>query len=390
MKNLLDTIGELNIWVENNEYKGYEPFDGLSSFLHPLMFHNWLAERVLQQAVRRFPLNIRPLIGVKQQESTKGMGFMARGYIKLWQTNQDSKWKNKALFCLDWLTENTSKKYSGASWGNHFDYASRAFQLPKFEPIVVWTAFIGHVFLDAYEFYNEEKYLETAKSSCDFIMNELPREQKTTGVCISYVPFKQLCIHNANMLGASLLSRAGVLLKNSDYIDIANKAFAYSCSCQLDNGAWYYGEEKTYHWIDNWHTGYNLDSLKLHINATGDKRFQPQLEKGFRFFKDNFFESDGKPKYYHNKLYLVDIQCAAQAIDTLSFFADEDEESLELAKKVTDWTIQNMRHKSGYFFYRKLKYKNIKVPTFHWGQATMFSALAHLYLKINQTRASQK
>ena len=46
------------------------------------------------------------------------------------------------------------------------------------------------------------------------------------------------------------------------------------------------------------------------------------------------------------------------------------------------WTIDNMQDESGYFYFRKLKWKNVKVPTLHWGQATMFSALTHLYSKL--------
>ena len=33
---------------------------------------------------------------------------------------------------------------------------------------------------------------------------------------------------------------------------------------------------------------------------------------------DYFFEADGKPKYYHNKTYPIDIHCPAQIIVTLS------------------------------------------------------------------------
>ena len=36
-----------------NNYKGYEPFDGLSSFLRPVTMNNILAERLLQQLVRQ-------------------------------------------------------------------------------------------------------------------------------------------------------------------------------------------------------------------------------------------------------------------------------------------------------------------------------------------------
>jgi hypothetical protein len=76
----------------------------------------------------------------------------------------------------------------------------------------------------------------------------------------------------------------------------------------------------------------------------------------------------------------VDIQCSSQAIDTLVFFQDADAESLALAQKVAEWTIQHMQDRSGYFYYRRYS-KHIvnKTPTLHWGQATMLCALAGLY-----------
>ena len=54
---------------------------------------------------------------------------------------------------------------------------------------------------------------------------------------------------------------------------MARAALAYSCSRQLPDGAWYYGEESRYHWIDNFHTGYNLDSIQCYIDNTGDQTF---------------------------------------------------------------------------------------------------------------------
>jgi len=38
----------LQKWVEDHNYRGYEPFDGLSSWARPLAFGNQLAERILQ------------------------------------------------------------------------------------------------------------------------------------------------------------------------------------------------------------------------------------------------------------------------------------------------------------------------------------------------------
>lgn len=377
-----NSINRLEKWIIDHDYKGYEPFDGLSSPLRPLTFGSLFAERVLQQAIRQSPINLRPLLGVRPLDSTKGRGYIAWAYLTLYQATKDEKYKDKAIDCLDWLIENKSPLYSEFSWGNHFNYSSRGGRIPIHEPTIVWTGLCGQVFLDAYQLLGDKKYLDVSQSICRWIM-DLDREQTANGICISYVAYAQSSIHNSNMIGAAMLARFGKLVNNDEYGEVAREAMRYSCNGQLDNGAWYYGEAEKYHWVDNFHTGYNLDSLKRYIDATQDRSFDENLERGFNYFKSHFFEANGRPKYYHNRAYPIDIQCAAQAIETLLYFSDMDNSSIDLAKRVAEWTIDNMQDKSGYFYYRILPMMTVKIPMIHWGQATMFKALSYLLLKLN-------
>jgi hypothetical protein len=156
----------------------------------------------------------------------------------------------------------------------------------------------------------------------------------------------------------------------------------YSCSRQLPDGSWWYAESPKYHWIDNFHTGYNLDSLKYYIEATGDAEFTPHLEGGLAFFKERFFEDSGRPRYYHTRTYPVDIQCAAQAIDTLAGFGS-DASCLALSGKVAAWTIGNMQAGDGHFYYRQYPLMKARTGMLHWGQATMFKALARLLTRMS-------
>ena len=129
----------------------------------------------------------------------------------------------------------------------------------------------------------------------------LAQEKNITGSCLSYVHYTQETIHNSNMLGAAFLARTARLTGHSEWEDVAKEAMDYSCSRQLSDGAWYYGEQPTNHWIDNFHTGYNLDSLKCYIDCTGDKTYQENLRRGFKYFKHTLFEDSGRPKYYHSR-----------------------------------------------------------------------------------------
>jgi hypothetical protein len=382
---IIKSIKLLEKWVEGHDYKGYEPFDGLSSCLKPLTFGSLLLERIFQQLVRQSPVNLRPCLGVKPHESTKGHGYMAWGYLNMYKMTGDTAYKQKAFDCLDWLDRNKAPGHLYHSWGNNFDYSSRGGRIAKYEPTIVWTSIIGQAFLDAYEMFAVERHLKVIESISAWILG-LPREQTKRGDCLAYFTFEQHSVHNSNMLGAAFLSRAAGLTQDAAAMRVAKSAMEYSCSRQRKDGSWYYAESSEYHWIDCFHTGYNLDSLKRYIESAGDTEYMENLMAGYRYFKDHFFEKNGCPRYYHNRLYPIDIQCAAQAIDTLVLFADHDKDATELARKVARWTIESMQDTNGHFYYRiyPLGIK-ARTPMIHWGQATMYKALSFLLYRAQET-----
>ena len=102
------------------------------------------------------------------------------------------------------------------------------------------------------------RYLDVADSACRWIL-ALPREQTDTGtlhqLSQSRSELDSQCQHaRRGAAGAHVAAHAESL---STWIS-ASAAMEYSCTRQLADGAWWYGEEPEYHWIDNFHTGYNL------------------------------------------------------------------------------------------------------------------------------------
>lgn len=381
IENSLKRVSE---WVEARDYKGYDPGDGLTSFLRPLTFGNEFAERLLQQAIWKSPINLRQFVGVRPLDSTKGRGFMAWGYLLRYRTTGDAKDRDRAVECLDWLDRNREPGYAGHCWGNHFDFTTRGGRMKAHTPTIVWSGLIGQAFLEAWEQLREARFLDVAQSICEWILT-LPREKTSKGSCLSYTGVKQNSVHNSNLLGSGLLARTWKHRPNDEYREVAREAALYSCERQLPDGAWWYGEDPKYHWIDNFHTAYNLDSLKRYTESTGDDSFRQNLDRGYDYFKRVFFEPSGRPRYYHDRTYPIDIQCAAQAIDTFSFFTDWDPDALGLAERVATWTVNNMQDRTGYFHYRQYPLLKSRTPYFHWGQATMVKALAHLLSRESRT-----
>jgi len=381
---LRTSIDNLQQWVERHNYRAYDPGDGNLSYLRYLTFGTHFLRRMLTASVLRTPFHIRPLMGIKPHTSTKGMGYMGWGYVKMYAATQDERYRERAAYCFDWLMTNHSPS-PHYCWGNHFTFATRGGSTFAHTPTIVWSSLIGLAFVEAYEVFGEDRYLEVAIDTAEWIKT-LPREVTSRGICLSYIPHKQESIYNSNMLGAALLAAISAHSSDNEARNIATDAMVYSCTRQNDDGSWFYGESPMYHWIDNFHTGYNLDCLKRYMESTGDRSFAPNFTRAYQYYKNHFFEATGRPKYYHNKAMPIDIQCAAQSIDTLASCSDVDSTSLDLSLLVASWTIQNMQASDGHFYYRDLGWKMIKTPMFHWGQGTMFKALAHLIVKLAVTK----
>src|SRR5258708_7532156 len=106
------SIEQLSHWLEENDYRGYDTFDGLNArFVRPFTFETNVLRTVLLQSIRRFPLNLRPVLGVTKERSSKGMGFLARGFIRLHKATGHQAWADKAETALQWLIEHQAPDY---------------------------------------------------------------------------------------------------------------------------------------------------------------------------------------------------------------------------------------------------------------------------------------
>jgi len=377
---LEQSLDRVVAWVQAHRYRAYEPADGNSSILFPLTAGKVLPMRALQQFVLRTPFNVRPLIGVWPHESAIGRGYMAWGYLVMSRNGAPARVRDEAKRCLDWLIAHRARGYEEYCWGDPYEYATRSGRRPFGEPLLIWSALIGQAFLEAFDQFKESRYLEVAESIGTWML-ALPAEPTATGRCLSYVAYRQSSIHNSNAMGAAFLARLAAVTGNAEACAVARDAMTYTCTRQRPDGAWFYAEEPKYHWIDNFHTGYNLAALRTYRTATSDCRFDTHIARGLRYFEEHFFEADGRPKYFHDRTYPVDIQCAAQAIEVLATFSDEKPELLRRAMTVAEWTIENMQAADGHFYYRDLGWMKVTTPMLHWGQATMVKALALLLEK---------
>src|SRR6266516_910004 len=61
-----DAVAAIRRWGEAHDWRGYDPYDALNSPISPfLTLGTGLGRRVLTQAVKRSPVNLRPLLWIR-------------------------------------------------------------------------------------------------------------------------------------------------------------------------------------------------------------------------------------------------------------------------------------------------------------------------------------
>ena len=178
MHTLLDSFLRLKAYCEAEDFKGWDPYDGLKSkvarTLLPLK-HSALLRLCLIQGFKRCPVNLRRWALVPKEYNAKGIGLFLQGYCNLYRLMENdveidarlgSKEKilSRIRQLADLLLELRSDKlfpgeYHGACWGYNFDWqARRLFLFPAHTPTVVATNFCATALMEAYEREFEIKF----------------------------------------------------------------------------------------------------------------------------------------------------------------------------------------------------------------------------------------
>jgi len=378
---------QLFSWCQKHDFAGHDPFDALNSRLFQAtpLAQSRNARFIWTQVVKRSPSAFRTLARVPHQRNPKGIALFALAQLaNQRRLKTDESARQTRAFLSDLLSLKLDG-YSGACWGYNFDWQSRNFFAPKNTPTIVPTAFAARALIEAGQDLQDfqdlpDEYLRTARSVCEFILRDLPRSvDNESELCFSYAPNSNTRVFNASLLAAEVLARVGKLTGEHELCNAAQRATRYVVNNQRPDGSWLYGAESKQSWIDNFHTAYVLFSLKQIIAASSSaSEFQPALERGYEYWKNNFFLADGWPKYYHRKTYPADTHAAATAIVTFLECRELDNNAAKLARNVAAWTIQNLRDANGFFYYQRRRFYTARKPYMRWTQAWMIYALARL------------
>ena len=383
-------LSKLRAYVEREDFKGYDPYDALNSRVHFSRFGKWGPVLAIQLQ-KRNPINIRSLLGIEKDYNPKGIGLLLHAYSTLYEHEASEEVLETTKKLFEWLCNNPSKGYSGYCWGYNFDWANPAKYLPAFTPSIVVTGFVGKGIFKYHHATKDPKALDVLRSSCDFILHDLPRSVTEEGICFSYTPVVKDACYNASMLGAELFAKVYSVTGEEQLRDLATQAVEFVLARQFDDGHWNYsldlesGQERRQ--ID-FHQGFVLDSLHAYLKYTQntDPKYRDALARGGAYYRHAQFAENGRSLWRLPKTWPVDIHHQAQGIITFSKLAHLDPEYFSFAEKIAAWTIAHMQDEEGFFYYRRGRFFTNRIPYMRWGQAWMMVGLSEL---LNRTKAMQ-
>ena len=378
---------ELLSWCREHDFAGHDPFDALNSRLFQAtpLAKSRNARFIWTQLVKRSPADFRELARVPPERNAKGIALFALAQIANYRRLRNEEAAELVFSFVSELLIHKLNDYSGACWGYNFDWQSRNFFAAKGTPTIVPTAFAARALIEAGQDLQDfqdwrDQCLRTARSVCDFILQDLPRTvDNDNELCFSYAPNSDTRIFNATLLAAEVLAGVGKLTGEHELCEAAERATRYVVNNQRKDGSWTYGVDPKQSWVDNFHTAYILFSLKriIDVSLCGSE-FKPALERGYEYWKNNFFLAEGWPKYYHDEPYPADAHAAASAIVTFLELSELDKNASRLAQSVASWSIQNLRDSRGFFYYQRRRFYTVRKPYMRWTQAWMLYALARL------------
>lgn len=387
LEKLKNNIVALIEYLSAEDYKGYDPYDALNSWIPFGIFGKKIQQAAIQLQLR-CPINLRPLIGIRKMRGVKACAIILQGMSIYYRFEPSGPMKEKMDRLFKWIVDNRSEGYKGYCWGVPFPLALSDKSRSKNDPSAVLASFVAESIHEYYLSTGNEEVIEVMKGVTEFIRTHVPVTETEEGLCYSYTTKIKDIIYNANSFVAETFARTYSVTGDKELKDIAVKCMNFNIARQKDSGVWPYGiHPKTgneRNQID-FHQGFVLNSIYDVVKFLGlnVKDYESTFKKGLEYYRKEQFCDDGSSYWRVPKRYPVDIHNQGVGIITFSKLSEFRADYLDFASTIASWTDRNLRNSSkGYYYFQKTKLYTNRISYIRWNQAWMLLGLAYLYSKL--------
>jgi hypothetical protein len=367
-----DAFELLSQRLEAVGFAGVDPYDALASPLLRACARGRLGELAAIQALKRLPVNLRPLLRVPQLRHTKALALLAAAHARVAPFDRSGRAAELALDLVDLLAARAIRSGGGAGYGYDFDVRTRWGAYRRGTPNAVATAFAADAFLECAQLGRAD-LLERAADCLEFAHGVLLRKHGRERF-FAYYPGAAVPVHNASMLLAGVAARfAG---SSTTLLGAAADAVAFTLRRQERDGSWPYAGPPGPRFVDGYHTAYVLEALRRWHALTGDPDALAALHRGLDLYLDRLIDPDGAPRATLGSRYPVETHAAATAISTLTRLASTDARAEAAAGRVLAYALANLVRADGRFLFRRGRYLVNRIAYVRWSDAHMLLALA--------------
>jgi len=376
-------------YARERSYIGPDYGDGMSStLLQAAPVENRWLNIVVQEVVKRAPIDVRPLLRVEHRRNYKGAALFSMANLNYHQL-RDSHDATVAEFdplgeaerLADWLVEERCSGYSGFCGGHRHEIQHFHTKGVPNDADIVSTAYAVKALLRAARAgVVGDEYATLARTATWFLVDDLNYREVPEGAKIDYHmnhPDDSYTLNSA-ALGAEMLLDIYDYFGDEDCLDRATKILDHVAAHQTDLGGWPYRipADASHLSMDSHHNGFIIESFQRYRDVVGSDRYAETLESALSFYRNELFEPDGAPNFDEQNAYPRDIHASTQGI---LVFTREGE--FDRAMRIVDWVLEHMQVRRGQFYYRAYKYHTKRVTLMRWCQAWMAYAVSELLVE---------
>lgn len=283
----LAALGRVDEHLRRIDYTGPDPYDGLG-VAWSAKLPRGRPKQALVQAIKRSPVDLRGYLAVPPVRMTKTLALVVMSLMA-------APWLPDARERAELLADEIeARRNDDGGWGYEFDVQTRWAFYPTGASNAIATAFAV------------EALHAIGRPIPTSVRAWIERDLVHPEGFLRYTAGSNTLVHNANVLAARALYRAGGRPEQ------VTRAVARTLEAQRPDGLWEYGAGPGLEWIDSFHTVYTLWGLS--DLEPLDAAIAPALEAGTAAWSSRCFDADGSPWYYADRAGKVDVHTAAWAL----------------------------------------------------------------------------
>jgi hypothetical protein len=297
----------------------------------------------------------------------------------------------RAVHFLEVLEQTRCPNFEEYCWGYPFDWETRTGTFKTGTPLITTLPYAYEAFSAVYAIDGNERWLRIMQSIAHHAFTAYRDLETAPGAAsCGYTPAPDdpCGVVNASAYRAFLLTKAGIELAESRYLDAAKRNLNFVLASQNADGSWYYSMDGARDFVDHFHTCFVLKALAKIEQLTGNSQCTTAIARGVAYYQENLVDASGLPVPFSKRprltVYRKELYDCAECINLCTLLLGRFEALDNILSNVVGDVLARWQRRNGAFRARQLLLGWDNVPMHRWAQSQMFRSLCFLLSELTK------